>query len=170
MAISGAKPAAASGMRATLQAPLANTTVRHCHVPLVGTRPGSRRLMCRTDVTVVCDLDRRRDDLGVTVDERDDLRHGPVAVRIVAFVAVAWQAALPVRRQQPERIPALGPPRVGDHPAFEHDVVDAALDRHRLIARPAWPAPIMTVVVLRTNLIPRKSSLLTSQQRSRSSD
>src|SRR5690606_32374257 len=63
----------------------------------------------------------------IGVDERDHLGHGAIAVGIVARVAEARQPALPVGRQQPERVPALGAPRVGDLAALEHDVIDAAL-------------------------------------------
>ena len=82
--------------------------------------------MRRTDVTVVWVSHRRRDRARVAVDERDDLRHRPEAVGIVAVVAEAGQPALPVGRQQAERIPALGAPRVGDLAALEHDMVDAS--------------------------------------------
>jgi hypothetical protein len=46
-------------------------------------------------------LHRGRDRLGVSADELNDFRNRPVAVGIVATVAVARQPALPVRRQQP---------------------------------------------------------------------
>ena len=57
----------------------------------------------------------------------DDLGHRHEAVGIVAVVAEAGQPALPVRREQAQRVPALGPPRVGDLAALEHHVVDRAL-------------------------------------------
>ena len=62
-----------------------------------------------------------------TRDERDNLghRHEPVGIR--AFIAITGQPALPVRRQQPQRIPALVAPGIGHLPAFEHDVIDRAL-------------------------------------------
>ena len=56
-----------------------------------------------------------------------DLGHRDEAVGIVALVAEAGQPALPVGREQAERVPALGPPRVGDLAALEHHVVDGAL-------------------------------------------
>ena len=55
-------------------------------------------------------LNRRRDHLRVARQEIDDLRHGTVAVGIVAFIAKARQPALPVGRQQAKRIPAFGAP------------------------------------------------------------
>jgi len=70
---------------------------------------------------------RRRQQRRVALDERDRLGHRPVAVRIVALVAMAGQPALPVRREQGERIPALGAPGVGDLAALEDDVVERAL-------------------------------------------
>ena len=70
---------------------------------------------------------RRRHPLCVALDERDRLGHRPEAVRIVALVAVTRQPALPVRREQRERIPALGAPGVGDLAALEDDMVDRAL-------------------------------------------
>jgi len=40
---------------------------------------------------------------------------------------VAGQAALPVGGEEPQRVPALAPPRIGDLAAFEDDVIDRAL-------------------------------------------
>src|SRR5262249_52018356 len=45
----------------------------------------------------------------------------------VAGVAEARQPALPVWREQPQRIPALGAPRVGDLAALEDQMIDRAL-------------------------------------------
>ena len=53
--------------------------------------------------------------------------HRHEAVGIGALVAIAGQPALPVRRQQPQRVPALAPPGVGDLAALEHHVIDRAL-------------------------------------------
>ena len=50
-----------------------------------------------------------------------------VAVGIGAFVTVARQPALPVWSQQPQRVPAFSPPRVGDVSPLEHDVVERPL-------------------------------------------
>src|SRR5690606_10064267 len=48
-------------------------------------------------------------------------------VAIGAAVAIARKPALPVRRQQLQRIPPLSSPGVRDLAALEHDVVDRAL-------------------------------------------
>ena len=56
-----------------------------------------------------------------------DLGHRHVAVGIRAVVAIAGQPALPVRREQPQRVPALAAPGVRDLAALEHDVIDRAL-------------------------------------------
>ena len=84
-------------------------------------------------------LDRRRDHSSVTVEERDRLGHVPVAVRVVALVAEARQAALPVRRQQPERLPALGAPGVGDLAALQHHVVERAIGQAPAHGEPGVP-------------------------------
>src|SRR5262249_17025772 len=55
---------------------------------------------------------RCRDRLRKTRDGLDDLRHRHVAVRIVAAVWITGQSALPIRRQQAQRIPALATPGV----------------------------------------------------------
>ncbi len=65
--------------------------------------------------------------LGIALEKSDRLGHGAKAVRIVAGIAVARQAGLPVGRQQRERIPALGLPRVRHLAALEDHVVDRAL-------------------------------------------
>jgi hypothetical protein len=62
-----------------------------------------------------------------TRDEIDHLAHRHVAVRIGAVVAKAGQAALPVRREQPQRVPALAPPGVRNFPALEHQMIDRPL-------------------------------------------
>ncbi len=70
---------------------------------------------------------RGADVTGEAADEVDDLAHRHVAVGIGPGVVVAGQPAQPVRRQQPQRVPALGAPGVRDLAAFEHDVVDRPL-------------------------------------------
>ncbi len=72
-------------------------------------------------------LHRRRNGARITVDEFDGLGHRAVAVGIVALIAVAGQPALPVGRQQAQRIPALGTPCMGDLTALQHDMIDGAL-------------------------------------------
>ena len=59
----------------------------------------------------------------VTGEKIDDLGHRAVTVRIVAIIAKAWQAALPVGRQQAKRVPSLGSPRIGNLAAPDHDMV-----------------------------------------------
>ncbi len=44
-----------------------------------------------------------------------------------AIVAVAGQTALPVGREEAQRVPALPAPRVRDLTALEHDVIDRAI-------------------------------------------
>ena len=69
-------------------------------------------------------LNGRRDHPGVALDERDDLGHRHEPVRVIAVVGQSGQPALPVGRQQPQRVPTLRLPRVRDVAAFQHDVVD----------------------------------------------
>ena len=64
------------------------------------------------------------DKLGVPLDERDDLGHRHVAVRLGTLVGEAREPALPVGGEQPERVPPLGLPRVRHLAALQHDVVD----------------------------------------------
>jgi hypothetical protein len=40
---------------------------------------------------------------------------------------IARESTLPIRRQQPKRVPALAAPGVGDLAALEHHVIDGAL-------------------------------------------
>ena len=79
------------------------------------------------------------------VDELDDLGHRHEAVGIGAVVRVAGQPALPVRRQQAQRVPALVPPRVR-RPRRARARRDRwrARESWRLIASPEWPAPTTT--------------------------
>ena len=79
-------------------------------------------------------LNGRRHHPGVALDERDDLGHRHVPVRVFAVVGQSGQPALPVGREQPQRVPALRLPRVRDVAALEHDVVDRScgeLPAHR---------------------------------------
>ena len=69
----------------------------------------------------------------------DHLGHRHEAVGIGAFVAIAGQPALPVRRQQPQRIPALAAPGVGHLAALEHDVIDRALAEAAARRQPGVP-------------------------------
>ena len=63
----------------------------------------------------------------VVVEVGHDLPGRHEAVGVGTGVGPARQPAHPVRAEQPERVPALGPPALGDAAALEHDVVDAAL-------------------------------------------
>ena len=46
---------------------------------------------------------------------------------IGARIAEPGQPALPVRREQPELIPALGAPALPDTAALEHDMIEAEI-------------------------------------------
>ena len=70
---------------------------------------------------------RRRDRLRVACDEVDDLRQRPVTVGVVAGVAESRQPALPVGREQMQRVPSLGAPALPDFAALQHNVVDRTL-------------------------------------------
>ena len=52
------------------------------------------------------------------------MRHESVGIR--PAVAITGQPALPVRREQAQRIPAFVTPRVRHLAALEHDVLDGA--------------------------------------------
>ena len=100
--------------------------------------PSSAR---RTDVTVV------PHDTGAAISlayaamksTTSDMRHEPVGV--VAVVRVAGEPALPIGRQQAQRIPSLASPRVGDLVSFEDDVVDRTLREAAAHGEPAVPGP-----------------------------
>ena len=92
-----------------------------------------------TDVTVVCVRTGAAATLGEARDELDDLGHRHEAVGIGAVVAIAGQAALPVRRQQPQRVPALAAPGVRHLAALEHDVIDRALAEAAARRQPGVP-------------------------------
>ena len=122
-----AAPARSAGTLARLQAPLASTTAAAVELAAVGRRRDSRRRSALTDVTVVCVRTGAAETAAKRDDERDHLGHRHEAVGIVAVVTIAGQPALPVRRQQPQRVPAFAAPGVGDLAAFEHHVIDRAL-------------------------------------------
>ena len=56
--------------------------------------------------------------IGEALDEVDIVAQRQVPVGVRAVVAMAGQAAQPVRREQPKGIPPLATPRVRDLPAF----------------------------------------------------
>ena len=121
-----APPPIQAGTWGTLKAPVATTTVSHRHSPwFVVTRYSP--LVRRTEETGVPDSTGAAITFRVVGDEVDDLGHRHEAVGVAAAVGVAGEAALPVRREQTERIPPLGPPRVGDLAPFEDYMVDGAL-------------------------------------------
>ena len=68
---------------------------------------------------------RRPERCHIGVDIFDDLVAQHEAVRIGARVGIARQLALPVRRHQAERVPALRPPGMAGALLLEHHVVDA---------------------------------------------
>ena len=112
---------------ARLQAPLAMTTQRQREArrgwwrrdsPSSVARDGRHRRVVRTGA---CET------RGEARDELDHLAGGHVAVGIGAVVVMPGQAALPVGREQAQRVPALAPPRVGDLAALEHDVIDRSV-------------------------------------------
>ena len=72
---------------------------------------------------------RRLGHRGETRHELDHLGHRHEAVGIDALVAIAGQSALPVGRQQPQRVPAFAAPGVGHLAALEHHVIDRALGK-----------------------------------------
>ena len=77
--MSGGRPAARRGTEATLQAPLAITSVRQRHCPrlVMTSYPPSA---CRTLVTRVAVTHRRAGSPGVAVDIGGDVGHRHVAV------------------------------------------------------------------------------------------
>jgi hypothetical protein len=64
---------------------------------------------------------------GESIDQLDNLGARHVAVGVRAVVPKARKPALPVRRQEPKRIPTLTPPRVRDLATLDYDVVDRPL-------------------------------------------
>ena len=93
----------------------------------------------RRDVRI--GADRRTRHGGEARDEVDHLGHRHVAVRIRAVVVMAGESALPVGRQQPQRVPALAPPGVRHLPALEEDVVDRALGEKPARREPSVAGP-----------------------------
>ena len=65
---------------------------------------------------------------GESIDQLDNLgaRRVPVGIRAV-ITEVRGKSALPVRREQPQRVPALATPRVRDLATLDYDVVDRPL-------------------------------------------
>ena len=65
-----------------------------------------------------------RDCLCVARNEIDDLWQRSIAVWVIAVVTETRQATLPIRRQEPQRVPTLSAPRVGDLAALQHDMIN----------------------------------------------
>ena len=94
------------------------------------------RTTIRDDLVAVTDAPDGRDrgarpyrcgrHVGVPDQEVDGLGHGAEPVGIFASIRETGQPALPVRRQQPQRVPAFGPPGVGHLAALEDHMVDRA--------------------------------------------
>ena len=84
---------------------------------------------------------RGRYRLGVALDEGDGLGHRAEAVGIVALIAVAGQPALPVGREQAQRVPPLRLPRVGHLAALEDHMVDRALREAPAHGQPGMAGP-----------------------------
>ena len=73
-------------------------------------------------------VDRGAAESGVAFDLADQLSDGHEPVGIVAVVGVPGEgASAPVGREQPQGVPPLGLPCVGDLAPFEHDVLDRPL-------------------------------------------
>ena len=70
---------------------------------------------------------RSGDRFRIGRDEVDDLRHRPIAIGIVAVIAKARQPALPIGGQEPQRVPSLGAPGMGDFATLQQDMVDRTL-------------------------------------------
>ena len=79
--------------------------------------------------------------IGVALQELDQLGDRHEAVRVLAVVGEARQPRQPVGREQPQRIPALGLPRVGDLAALEHDVLERPLRQHPADREAGMPGP-----------------------------
>src|SRR5215472_1409522 len=79
-------------------------------------------------------------DRGETLDELGHFPHRHVAVGILAFVAKARKAALPVGGEQPQRVPALAAPGVRHLTALEHDMVDRPGAKKMTRCQPGVPS------------------------------
>ena len=71
-------------------------------------------------------LHRCGNELCISFDELDRLRHSTESVRVIALVFVAGKSALPIGGKQAQRIPTLGLPRVCDLATLEHHMIDRA--------------------------------------------
>ena len=72
-------------------------------------------------------VDRRGEGGGVVGQVGGELGRGHVAVGARSLVAPAREPGGPVGCQEPQRLPAMAPPTLGDAAALEHDVVDVGV-------------------------------------------
>ncbi len=68
---------------------------------------------------------RRRDHVPVVVEQRHDATRAHEPVGVAAVVRESGERGHPVGSEQPQRVPALGAPRVRDLASFQHHVIDA---------------------------------------------
>jgi hypothetical protein len=68
--------------------------------------------------------------IGVALQELDQLADGHEPVGVLAVVGETRQPRLPVGREQAQRIPALGLPRIGDLAPLQHHMLDRLLRQH----------------------------------------
>ena len=138
---------AAAGRCGTSAKPVATTTFDAVHSPASVPDRGSPSIRgsTRADVDVPPHEPPRRACVAFEIVDEAGGREVAVAV---AVVALSVERVQPVRRQQAERFPPLGAPALADVPAVEHDMGRPRRASCLLSARPAWPAPTMTVSVL----------------------
>src|SRR5262249_2673739 len=67
--------------------------------------------------------DRRREGSGIGLEPGGELGHRHETVRIRSGGGAPWQAAHPVGREQPQRVPALAARPLRDATAFDDDMV-----------------------------------------------
>ena len=72
-------------------------------------------------------LNRRFRSLRIALEPKGQLGHGHETVGRRSIIGIARQGALPVRCEQPERVPPLRPPGIGHSPPLEDDMVHVAL-------------------------------------------
>ena len=72
-------------------------------------------------------VDRCGEGAGVVGQVAGELGRGHVAVGVWTLVAPAGEPRGPVGGQEPERLPPMAPPALGDTAPLEHDVVDVGV-------------------------------------------
>lgn len=70
---------------------------------------------------------RGRDRFRIACDKVDDFRQRPITIGIAARIGESGQPALPLGREQPQRVPSLGTPALRDFAALQQDMVDRTL-------------------------------------------